>query len=164
MTDSRWNISRRSFIASASVGAVSAVMVNAAAIGAAPKPAAKYRRYKVASPQGQKALESYAKGVEAMLKLPPSDPHNWFRNAFIHFMDCPHGNWWFYVWHRGYLGYFEQTIRKLSGDPTFALFSNKLSTPFQIQISLGRWKFSLFPREREQELQSDGLDGKWDDG
>ncbi len=36
-------------------------------------------------------------------------------------MDCPHGNWWFYVWHRGYLGYFEQTIRKLSGDDTFAI-------------------------------------------
>ena len=36
-------------------------------------------------------------------------------------MDCPHGNWWFYAWHRGYLGYFEQTIRSLSGDASFAL-------------------------------------------
>ncbi len=96
-------------------------MFNSSSAGAAPKPAAKYRRYNVASPQGQKALASYAKGVEAMLKLPPTHPHNWFRNAFIHFMDCPHGNWWFYVWHRGYLGYFEQTIRKLSGDPSFAI-------------------------------------------
>ncbi|HKP05422.1 MAG TPA: tyrosinase family protein [Chthoniobacterales bacterium] len=34
---------------------------------------------------------------------------------------APHGNWWFYVWHRGYLGYFEETIRNLSGDPTFAI-------------------------------------------
>ena len=54
------------------------------------------------SPNGQKMLASYAKGVEAMLKLPADDPRNWFRNAFIHLMDCPHGNWWFYVWHRGY--------------------------------------------------------------
>ena len=83
--------------------------------------AAKYTRYNVMSPNGQKMLASYAKGVEAMLKLPADDPRNWFRNAFIHLMDCPHGNWWFYVWHRGYLGYFEQTIRKPSGDANFAL-------------------------------------------
>ena len=56
-----------------------------------------------------------------MLKLPADHPQNWFRNAFIHVLDCPHGNWWFYVWHRGYLGYFEQTIRNLSGDDTFAM-------------------------------------------
>ena len=56
-------------------------------------------------PEGQKMLASYAKGVDAMLKLPADHPQNWFRNAFTHLMDCPHGNWWFYVWHRGYLGY-----------------------------------------------------------
>jgi tyrosinase len=66
-------------------------------------------------------LASYAKGVEAMLKLPADHPQNWFRNAFVHLMDCPHGNWWFYVWHRGYLGYFESSIRALSGDETFAI-------------------------------------------
>jgi tyrosinase len=82
---------------------------------------AKYRRYNVTSPNGKKALASYAKAIRVMLKLPPDHPHNWFRNAFVHLMDCPHGNWWFYVWHRGYLGYFEQTIRNLSGDPTFAM-------------------------------------------
>lgn len=100
-----------------------------AAVGAAALPfgvlparaAAKYRRYSVDSPEGQKALQSYAKGVKAMLELSPHDPRNWFRNAFIHMMDCPHGNWWFYVWHRGYLGYLEQTIRNLSGDDNFAM-------------------------------------------
>lgn len=103
------------------------LLVTAAAAGATALPfrrsqaAAKYTRYNVTSPQGQKMLASYAKGVEAMLKLPPDHPQNWFRNAFIHLMDCPHGNWWFYVWHRGYLGYFERTIRTLSGDDTFAI-------------------------------------------
>jgi tyrosinase len=82
---------------------------------------AKYRRHNVMSKEGKAALASYAKGVEAMLALKPDHPHNWFRNAFVHFMDCPHGNWWFYVWHRGYVGYFEQTIRALSKDPTFAI-------------------------------------------
>src|SRR3954467_6912079 len=81
---------------------------------------ARYRRYSATSTQGKKMLASYAKGVSAMLQLPPQNPHNWFRNAFVHFMDCPHGNWWFYVWHRGYIGYLEQTIRTLSKDPAFA--------------------------------------------
>jgi tyrosinase len=82
---------------------------------------AKYTRYNVMSAGGKKALASYAKGVQAMLNLPADHPQNWFRNVFIHLMDCPHGNWWFYVWHRGYLGYFEQTIRNLSEDSTFAM-------------------------------------------
>ena len=41
--------------------------------------------------------------------------------AFIHELDCPHANWWFLPWHRGYIGYLECIIRDLSGDPTFAL-------------------------------------------
>jgi len=92
-----------------------------AAADAEPGRAARYRRYDVATTDGQRMLASYARGVEAMLKLPADDPQNWFRNAFVHFLDCPHGNWWFYVWHRGYVGYFERTIRKLSGDPDFAM-------------------------------------------
>ncbi len=55
------------------------------------------------------------------MALPVSDPRNWFRNAFVHTMDCPHGNWWFFVWHRGYLGWFEQTLREVSGVPDFAI-------------------------------------------
>jgi tyrosinase len=82
---------------------------------------AKYKRHNVTSSEGKKALASYARGVEAMLRLPADHPQNWFRNAFVHLMDCPHGNWWFYVWHRGYVGYFEQTIRNLSGDAEFAM-------------------------------------------
>lgn len=81
----------------------------------------RFRRFDVATPQGQRMLQSYARGVAAMLRRPADDPLNWFRNAFVHFLDCPHGNWWFYVWHRGYIGHFERTIRRLSGDPSFAL-------------------------------------------
>lgn len=83
--------------------------------------AAKYRRYNVTSPQGQAMLRIYALAVDRMLELPPSHPHNWFRNAFVHLMDCPHGNWWFYVWHRGYIGFFEETIRAVSGRPEFTI-------------------------------------------
>lgn len=86
-----------------------------------PAAAPKYRRYEVHSPEGQAQLASYARAIERMVALPPEHPHNWFRYSFIHFMDCPHGNWWFYIWHRGYIGYFEQIIRRYSDDPKFTL-------------------------------------------
>ena len=115
---------RRKFLATAAAGASMMLLTPGHAFGADTKGAsatARYHRYNVNTAQGQRMLASYARGVQAMLALPPDHPHNWFRNAFVHMMDCPHGNWWFYVWHRGYVGYFEQTIRKLSGDPEFAM-------------------------------------------
>jgi tyrosinase len=116
---------RRDFLATtASASLASLVASDAWASGAAPADKAaqaRYHRYNVTSPEGQRMLASYARGIKAMLALPADDPRNWFRNAFVHLMDCPHGNWWFYVWHRGYVGYFEQTIRTLSGDPQFAM-------------------------------------------
>jgi tyrosinase len=116
MRKSNFHYTRRDFLATAAIAA------GATALPFAPaRAAAKYTRYSATSPEGKKMLDSYAKGVEAMLKLPADHPQNWFRNAFIHLMDCPHGNWWFYVWHRGYLGNFERTIRALSGDDKFAI-------------------------------------------
>lgn len=111
-------ISRRSFVVSAATGlALSNVGFP---LVAAPPAGPKYRRYNVTSARGQEMLAGYARAIEAMLKLPCEHPHNWFRNAIVHLLDCPHGNWWFYVWHRGYLGYFEETIRKYSGLIDFA--------------------------------------------
>jgi tyrosinase len=110
MRKSNFRYTRREFLATAAAAGAAALPFTPA------RAAAKYTRYNAASPEGKKMLESYARGVEAMLKVPADHPQNWFRNAFIHLMDCPHGNWWFYVWHRGYLGNFERTIRALSGD------------------------------------------------
>lgn len=78
-------------------------------------------RWNVTDPRAAKSLASYKTAVRAMLALPPSDPRNWYRHTLIHTLDCPHGNWWFLPWHRGYLGWFEQTCRELSGDPDFAI-------------------------------------------
>jgi tyrosinase len=114
-TNSR--LTRRHFLQTT----IAAVGAAALPLGAVAQGSPKYTRCNVMSEGGKKALVSYAKGVKAMLELPADHPQNWFRNAFIHIMDCPHGNWWFYVWHRGYLGYFEQTIRNLSKDDTFAM-------------------------------------------
>jgi tyrosinase len=114
-------VTRRSFLKTALAAAAGAAALPRADFAFTPPQTAKYTRYNVMSPGGQRAIRSYAKGVQAMLNLPAQHPQNWFRNAFVHLMDCPHGNWWFFVWHRGYIGYFEETIRNLSGDQTFAL-------------------------------------------
>lgn len=111
------DLSRRDFLAAMGAASAAAAIPSGAALAQAP---AKYRRVNVSSPQGKTVLESYKKAIRAMLALPATDPRNWYRNAIVHALDCPHGNWWFVVWHRGYLGWFEQTCRDLSGDPTFA--------------------------------------------
>jgi tyrosinase len=109
--------SRRSFLATSAAAAAAAHPLARAAAPSLPSP---FKRYDVRSPEGIKMLESYAVAIEAMLKLPPTDPHNWYRNALLHTMDCPHGNWWFLLWHRGYMGLFERTVRHYSGNPRFA--------------------------------------------
>lgn len=111
-----FHLSRREvMVAAAAAAAAAAVPLRPA------RAAAKYTRPNATSEAGKKMLAIYARGVQAMLDLPADHPQNWFRNAFIHMMDCPHGNWWFYVWHRGYIGYFEQTIRTVTGEDSFAL-------------------------------------------
>lgn len=110
--------SRRLFLRTVA-GAVSAAAALSAAASA--QGVAKHRRLSVTNPQAAPMLESYKKAIRAMLNLPPSDPRNWYRNVLVHTLDCPHGNWWFLPWHRGYLGWFEQTCRELSSDPNFAL-------------------------------------------
>src|SRR5215204_5629805 len=83
---------------------------------------ARFRRWEITDPaMPPRVLASYKTGISRMLSLPPADPRNWYRNAIVHLLDCPHGNWWFLVWHRAYLGWLERTLRDLSGDPEFAL-------------------------------------------
>ncbi len=116
MTSRTQKLTRRAFLAgTAAIGGLSLLPSIPA------RASAKYVRYNVTSTEGRKMLDSYAKAIKVMLELPPDNPHNWFRNAFIHFMDCPHGNWWFFDWHRGYIGLFEQIIRKYSENPEFTL-------------------------------------------
>lgn len=112
--------SRRGFLA-ASGAAVLASGIKAGPAPAQAQPQAPYVRMNLSDPQAAGALQIYQNAITAMLGLPPTDPRNWYRNSFIHLFDCPHGNWWFLPWHRGYLGWFEQTCRELSGDMTFAL-------------------------------------------
>ncbi|UVW29114.1 tyrosinase family protein [Massilia sp. H6] len=112
--------SRRTTLKTAGL-ALCAGMLPLGATAASSGRVATYRRPNVSGKHGERMLKSYAKAVRAMLELPPEDPRNWYRQAIIHTLDCPHGNWWFMPWHRGYLGWLEKICRELSGDPQFAL-------------------------------------------
>ncbi len=111
----RLQVDRRTFL----VGSAAASLI--AGLPRSGHAAAIHRRKSLQGPNVGKDLETYATAVEKMLRLKPEDPRNWYRNALTHVLDCPHGNWWFLVWHRGYLGYFEQICRELTGEPDFAL-------------------------------------------
>jgi hypothetical protein len=112
-----------SLVAPAPAAATAATFSFGAADAAPVQPRATYRRRNVSGtdPEAQRAVASYKNAIRAMLALPPSDPCNCYRIALTHSLDCAHGNWWFLVWHRGYLGWFEQICREQSHDPNFAL-------------------------------------------
>ncbi|MDJ0821339.1 MAG: tyrosinase family protein [Paracoccaceae bacterium] len=78
-------------------------------------------RYSMTLDEGLAHMETYRRAVDVMLSLDPSNPHNWHRYALIHLMDCPHMNWWFFVWHRPYTAHFERIIRIYGEDDSFAL-------------------------------------------
>jgi tyrosinase len=118
-----WQVSRRKFLTTTAATVLSAAIPYR---GAAAQGTPTWRRVNLSDPKTpqdvkSRVLASYKKAVGEMLKRPPEDPLNWYRNALIHTVDCPHGNWWFLVWHRGYIGWFEKKCRELSGDPLFAL-------------------------------------------
>src|SRR5262245_840946 len=111
------HLNRRSF-----VGAGAAALAASALPSPAPAQAARFRRWEITDPaMPANVLASYKAGISKMLSLPPTHSRNWYRNAIVHVLDCPHGNWWFLVWHRAYLGWLEATVRELSEDNEFAL-------------------------------------------
>ncbi|NBC97340.1 MAG: twin-arginine translocation signal domain-containing protein, partial [Deinococcus-Thermus bacterium] len=110
-----FTLDRRAFLAASAA--------TCAMVGLRPTPAlaATHTRKSLEGPNVGADLEGYKNAVRAMLALPPEDPRNWYRNAMTHLLDCPHGNWWFLVWHRGYLGWFERICREVTDNPAFAL-------------------------------------------
>lgn len=106
---------RRDFLAGAGAAAFVAYQPLRAQ-GATPR-----SRESAHSSRSQSAMASYRRAVRNMLERPPSDPLNWYRQALVHILDCPHDNWWFLPWHRGYLHRFEQICAVASADVGFAL-------------------------------------------
>lgn len=117
----RHNLNRREILTGTAAGVGLGVLSSTAPFAQAAK-YQKHRRHEISDPSmPPQTLVSYKKAIREMLKRSAGDPLNWYRNAFLHLFDCPHGNWWFLAWHRAYLGWFERKCRELSGDPNFAL-------------------------------------------
>jgi len=118
MSDSKkMPVSRRGLLTGGAAVAAAAILPRTPARAQTP---ARWRRYNVMSPQGQQMLSYYQTAIKQMLALPPSDPRNWYRLAFTHYLDCPHMNWWLYPWHRAFTGWAEQIVRRFSGFEGFA--------------------------------------------
>ena len=102
-------------------------------------------------------LVSYRTAVEAMKKLPATDPLSWQFQANMHgakdedrenkwWRWCMHGNWWFLPWHRGYIYFFEKIVRMKSGNDAFRLpywpwekdGQTVLPAPFRDAMYLGK--------------------------
>jgi tyrosinase len=50
-----------------------------------------------------------------------TDPASWAYWDDVHMNNCPHSIPYFFAWHRGYLYYFEQQLRTVSGDNAMTL-------------------------------------------
>lgn len=110
-----------------------------------------YIRHNCATPEGQADMEALAKALAIMKKYPCDTTYSWYYQAGIHsvpnvvangnplcpsyvqmaqmkeaWMNCTHdpqgfSEQHFLIWHRLYIWYFEQIVRKLSGKADFAL-------------------------------------------
>ncbi|MEW4566614.1 tyrosinase family protein [Tautonia sp. JC769] len=49
-------------------------------------------------------------------ELSDLDPTSYTFQALLHTHYCPHGNWWFFPWHRAYLFYFEKVLQAAVSD------------------------------------------------
>ena len=76
---------------------------------------------------GDPEIVALKKAVTKMKALVETDRRSWVNQAKIHgqilgdFGSCQHQNWFFLPWHRMYLFFFEDIVRKLGEDENFAL-------------------------------------------
>lgn len=77
-------------------------------------------------PLNDPVIGAWRDAVRQMKAKPATDPLGWQGLASIHgtaagFNRCPHGNWYFLPWHRGYVLMYERLTRELTGFQDFAL-------------------------------------------
>ena len=81
-----------------------------------------------------KATKNYSSLVNAIAIMKdntdPNDKRSWTYWVNAHLDFCPHGIAYFLAWHRGYLYYFEQQLRAISGNRSLVLpYWDYYSTP-----------------------------------
>jgi tyrosinase len=123
---------RRAFLATTGVTVASVMSPQLFAQPKDPAPTLGTRESVIGMDADHPTIASYRTAVEAMQKLPATDPTSWQFQANMHGLPdgegankgwrwCMHGNWWFLPWHRGYIYFFEKIIRKKSGNDAFRL-------------------------------------------
>ena len=119
-------ISRRNVMLQGCVIAAVVIAANVPGIVAFAQAQPKLRRSLLGMPLNDPIISAWRDAVR-MLKEPTRPaPINWTSLANIHgtasgFNQCPHGNWYFLPWHRGYLLMYERVVRQLTGFNDFAL-------------------------------------------
>ncbi len=115
-------------------------------------------------------IKSYVKAIAKMRALDtthPNSPLSWNYQAAIHgtvlsghpgiWNTCEHGTEWFWSWHRMYLHWFENIIRKMSGDPGWAL-------PFWAWDSASERQLPAMFRDKSSALYWPHRDSAMNDG
>ncbi|HEY0790964.1 MAG TPA: tyrosinase family protein [Chthoniobacterales bacterium] len=60
-------------------------------------------------------------GIAAMQARPTTDGWNWSNVASMHQNFCAHNNWYFFPWHRPYVGFLEYVIQNVTNTPSFRM-------------------------------------------
>ena len=73
--------SRRTFLAATGTAVLAASLSSDLSASLSPSGTGRFRRMNLADPKAAQDLASYERAIGALLKLPPSDPRNWYRIA-----------------------------------------------------------------------------------
>lgn len=109
-------INRRNFI-KASASAAALLSIPGLGFGQTTRIRMEWQQFKT-TPQ----YTSFLNAVRTMkANTNAGSPASWAYWTNVHVNYCPHGTGYFLAWHRGYLYYFEQQLRTVSGDSSLTL-------------------------------------------
>jgi tyrosinase len=117
---------RRDFLLSASSGIACFSLFGWNSVHAQ-KPKLRVRKSVAKLNANSPEIKALADAIQKMKALGGKDRRGWEAQAAIHgtlqggFKSCQHQNWFFLPWHRAYLYFFEDIVRKLSETDDFAL-------------------------------------------
>jgi hypothetical protein len=163
----RNGFTRRRFLSTASVAATAAVLAEplfdfSVAKAAVPLVRRDVGRMNASDP----ILLAYRKAIGAMQALPSTNPLSWAYQAAIHgttlsgmqvsWNTCEHGTDFFWSWHRMYLYWFERIVRKMSGEPCWALpyWDWAPGTEFQLPAPFRDTSTELYTANRNPSINS----------